>query len=77
MNNLEELITTVRSYSSSEAYKQICSLLDILVDETRRDNDTAVDIQLYRNQGAISTLLKLKSMLQDEPVDVDNGTDYN
>lgn len=40
--------------------KNMIHLIDILIDEARQDNDTALADQVLRNQGAINYLRRLK-----------------
>jgi hypothetical protein len=46
------------------AGRKVMTILDVMIDETRKDNDTARGDAVLSNQGAISMLLALKMYLE-------------
>jgi hypothetical protein len=58
------LITTLSAHQNDVSLTNAVKLIDIMVSETRIDNDRAEGNMLIRNQGKIEGLLELKSHIE-------------
>jgi hypothetical protein len=57
-------IVQLNANKTDERVRNLISLLDILITETRIENDTAEVLQLYRNQGKIQGYIDLQESIQ-------------
>ena len=57
-------VSEFRSIKLEEAGRKVITLLDILINEARIDNDTAPADAVLKNQGKIDALMTLLSYLQ-------------
>jgi len=59
-------VAEFKSLKHDEGGVKVLKLVEILLDEARRDNDTATGENVSRNQGKIAILTQLKSFLERE-----------
>ena len=63
----KELIAKIRPHELTECHQYFQKLLGRLIQDARERNDTAIDNELYRNQGAVKELKQLlKSITRHE-----------
>jgi hypothetical protein len=62
-NKKATLIIELNASKTDERVRNLLSLIDILVTETRLENDTAEGNELYRNQGKIQGLVDLQESI--------------
>jgi hypothetical protein len=58
------LILDLNAAQNERSIENVLKLLDILILETRTENDCAEGNTLYRNQGEIAAYVKLKEHIQ-------------
>ena len=56
-----QLIADIYVARKETVCRDMFRLLGLLIDETREENDTATDLTMYRNQGAIQAFTQLKN----------------
>jgi len=59
-----ELIIEIYGSQKDATCQKIVKLLNILIDETRTDNDTAEGREILQNQGKIKAYIGLKEMIE-------------
>ena len=57
-------IANIHGLKQESAGMKVLNLLDILIDELRKDNDTVDSVFLQRNQGEIRAYLQLKEYIE-------------
>ena len=55
----KELLTKLATHELTECHQYFQLLFEVLIQEARERNDTAVKEDLYRNQGAVKELKQL------------------
>ena len=60
----KEVVGKLREFEATPCYRLIKLLCETLTDEARLRNDTAIDNELYKNQGAIAELKAMVRSLQ-------------
>ena len=65
--NKKELAEKIVPHEMTECHQYFQKLLEVLIQDARERNDTAVNEELYRNQGAVKELKQLlKSITRHE-----------
>jgi hypothetical protein len=61
--NSKEVIGKLREFEATPCYRLFKLLCDTLIEEARLRNDTAIDNDIYKNQGAIAELKTMSKLM--------------
>ena len=66
--NKKELVAKIVPHELTECHQYFQLLLEVLIQDARERNDTAVDKDLYRNQGAVKELRQLLKSIKSHTI---------
>lgn len=67
------LIRAINQEFSGQMHKPVLDLIDVLINETRIDNDTAQGRQFLMNQGKVAAYMQLRAYIVKPLGGIENG----